>query len=427
MLKKYFQDKETINYVLSKGGITFFFRMIAMGFSFLTMWFITNFYGESVFGRYSLALTVLQITSMIFALGLPTAFLSFTGAYSSQNMIKGFLFKSIKISIISVIIPTVIYFVFAQDISEYIFKKVNLSPYITILSISIPFMILHELLCYYFLSLKKFITYGLFMFILPNSFFLLFLILSKQLLVESFFTFLAFSLSIIITVLIGLLNVFFKNTSPEYPIISTKDILNKSVPMMISGIFLVLLNWTDILMLGRFETESQIGIYNVAFKVGYLALFFVVSMNVVIMPKISELYHQNNFIEMKKIINKATQVVIILTIPLAIFIIIFSENILSFFGKGFVIGSTTLIIITLGALFNAITGNVDQILNMTNNQKLVRNIFIVGFGLNVILNFSLIPNYGIIGAATSSLITNVIVNIIFVIIIKRKLGFYTFI
>ncbi|MDP5092857.1 MAG: flippase [Polaribacter sp.] len=427
MLKKYFQDKETINYVLSKGGITFFFRMIAMGLSFLTMWFITNFYGESVFGRYSLALTVLQITSMVFALGLPTAFLSFTGAYSSQKMIKGFLFKSIKIAIMSVVIPTVIYFVFAQDISEYIFKKVSLSPYITILSISIPFMILHEILCYYFLSLKKFITYGLFMFILPNSLFLLFLILSKQLLVDSFFTFLAFSLSIIITVLIGLLNVFLKNTSAEYPIISTKDILKKSVPMMISGIFLVLLNWTDILMLGRFETESQIGIYNVAFKVGYLALFFVVSMNVVIMPKISELYHQNNFIEMKKIINKATQVVIILTIPLAVIIIFFSEFILSFFGKGFVVGSTTLIIITLGALFNAITGNVDQILNMTNNQKLVRNIFIVGFGLNVILNFSLIPNYGIIGAATSSLITNVIVNMIFVIIIKRKLGFYTFI
>lgn len=427
MLKKYFQDKETFNYVLSKGGITFFFRMIAMGLSFLTMWFITNFYGESVFGRYSLALTVLQITSMIFALGLPTAFLSFTGAYSSQNMIKGFLFKSIKIAIISVVIPTVIYFVFAQDISEYIFKKASLSPYITILSISIPFMILHEILCYYFISLKKFITYGLFMFILPNSFFLLLLILSKYLLVDSFFTFLAFSLSIIITVLIGLIHVFFKNTSIEYPIISTKDILNKSVPMMISGIFLVLLNWTDILMLGRFESESQIGIYNVAFKVGYLALFFVVSMNVVIMPKISELYHQNNFIEMKKIIHKATQVVIILTLPLAIIIIYFSEFILSFFGKGFVVGSTTLILITLGALFNAITGNVDQILNMTNNQKLVRNIFIVGFGLNVILNLSLIPNYGIIGAATSSLITNVIVNIIFVIIIKRKLGFYTFI
>lgn len=179
-------------------------------------------------------------------------------------------------------------------------------------------------------------------------------------------------------------------------------------------------------MLGRFETESNIGIYNVAFKVGYLALFFVVSMNVVIMPKVSELYHKNNYIEIKKVINKATQVVILLTVPLALVIICFSEFILSFFGKGFVAGSTTLILITLGALFNAMTGNVDQILNMTNNQKLVRNMFIIGFIVNVILNLILIPNYGIVGAAASSLITNVVINSIFVIIIKKKLGFYTF-
>jgi O-antigen/teichoic acid export membrane protein len=96
------------------------------------------------------------------------------------------------------------------------------------------------------------------------------------------------------------------------------------------------------------------------------------------------------------------------------------------FGSSFAAGRTTLILITIGALFNAMAGNVDQILNMTNNQKSVKNIFILGFLLNVILNLFLIPKYGIEGAATSSLITNIVVNIVFVIIIKKKLGFLTF-
>jgi O-antigen/teichoic acid export membrane protein len=359
-------------------------------------------------------------------LGLPYAFVSFTGEFDNVNKIRGFLIKTIKIAIVSAVIPTILYFVFAESISNYIFKKVTLTPYIIILSLSIPFLVLHEILSYYFLSIKKFITYGLFIFISPNVFFLALLLLFKQFKFAPYFTFLAYSLSIFITVVIGLIVVFIKKPLIEYPLTTTKEILNKSIPMMMSGIFLVLLNWTDILMLARFETESQIGIYNVAFKVGYLALFFVVSMNVVIMPKVSELYHQNNHIDIKKVINKATQVVILLTVPLAIVIICFSKFILSFFGEGFIAGGTTLILITLGALFNAITGNVDQILNMTNNQKLVRNIFIIGFIINIILNLALIPNYGIVGAAASSLITNVIINSIFVIIIKKKLGFYTF-
>lgn len=196
---------------------------------------------------------------------------------------------------------------------------------------------------------------------------------------------------------------------------------------MVGTMFLLLLNWTDILMLGRMESEENIGIYNAAFKIGYLALFFIASMNIVVMPKISELFHQNRFAEMKKVINRATQIVIVLTMPLALVIVLFSEEILGIYGDVFVEGSTCLIIITLGALFNAMTGNVDQILNMTNNQNIVKNVFFIGFLLNVVLNLFLIPRYGINGAALASFITNVIVNSIFVYIIKKQLGFYTFI
>jgi O-antigen/teichoic acid export membrane protein len=196
--------------------------------------------------------------------------------------------------------------------------------------------------------------------------------------------------------------------------------------MMMSGIFLLLLNWTDILMLGTIESDSVIGIYNVAFKIGSLTLFFAMSMNVVIMPKVSEYFYLNKFDEMKKTINRTTQLLILLTVPLALIIIFFSKLILSVFGAGFVAGSNTLILITLGALFSAMAGNVDQILNMTNNQKYVSRIFFIGFLLNVVLNLFLIPRYGIEGAATSSLITNIFINIIFVIVIKKKLGFYTF-
>ncbi|MBP2283630.1 O-antigen/teichoic acid export membrane protein [Flavobacterium sp. CG_23.5] len=426
MLKKLLVDKDIIGFILSKGGIIFAFRMIAMALSFLSMWFINHFYGEAVFGSYTIALTVLQIVAVVFALGIPNAFVGFTGEFDADIKSKGLLIKVSKIVLVVSSFPILFISFGASFFSEVLFKKPNLYTYFLILGFSVPFMILHEIICYYFISIKKFVAYGLLFFILPNVLFMGLLAIFYKYNLTEYFIFLAYVSSILITVIIGFVAIFHKKEKIIYPTISFKGIINKSFPMMLSGVFLILLNWTDILMLGRIENESQIGIYNTAFKIGYLTLFFVVSMNVLIMPKVSELYYKNNIAEMKKVINRITQLVIILTIPLAVTLIFFSELILKLFGPGFVAGKNTLILITIGSLFNAMTGNVDQILNMTNHQKIVKNIFFLGFLLNVILNIFLIPKYGIEGAATSSLITNIVVNIVFVIIIKKKLGFLTF-
>lgn len=426
MFKNWKTDKDTIQYILSKGGFSFLFRMLSMVFSFISMWFITNFYGEAVYGNYTVALTVLQILSMVFALGIPNAFIGFAGGLQSTDKVKGLLLKSGKIILISSLIPVLLFSFGSDFFSKIVFQKPTLFNYFLVVSFSVPFMIFHEIICYYFISLKKIVTYGLFFYIFPSILFALFLVVFYYYNLTGFFTFLAYVSAIIVTVIIALLLLFYKNGKTIFPEITSKQIVKTSFPMMVSGLFLILLNWTDILMLGRIESESQIGIYNTAFKVGYLTLFFVVSMNVIIMPKVSELFHQRSFTEMKKVINRSTQLVIILTIPLAFGIIFFSEYILRLFGNGFLAGRTTLILITLGALFNAMTGNVDQILNMTKNQKDVRNIFFLGFLMNVALNLYLIPIYGIEGAAAASLITNVAVNIVFVIIIKKKLGFFTF-
>ncbi|WP_367756317.1 flippase [Flavobacterium sp. WC2430] len=426
MFKTGIKDRETIQYLLSQGGFSFLFRMFAMLFSFISMWFITNFYGEADYGTYALALTVLQILAMVFALGVPNAFVSFAGRIDNVEKLKGLLLKSGAIVLISSLFPILCFSFGAQFFSETVFQKPSLLNYFLVASFSIPFMIFHEIICYYFISVKKIIAYGLFFYVFPSILFALFLIVFYYYNLTGFFTFLAYVSSIVLTVLIALVVLFYKKTKITFPEIRSKEILKKSFPMMVSGIFLILLNWTDILMLGRIESESQIGIYNTAFKLGYLTLFFVLSTNVIIMPKVAALFHQNNFSEMKKVINRSTQLVIVFTIPLAIGIIFFSENLLRLFGEGFIAGKTTLILITLGALFNAMTGNVDQILNMTNHQKGVRNIFFFGFLMNVALNLGLIPSYGIEGAALASLITNVVVNVVFVIVIKKKLGFFTF-
>ncbi len=401
------------------------YRILGMGMSFLTITFITNQFGGDDYGLFSLSLTILQIATMFFSLGLPSAFIAFTGGFTSHGENKGLLIKSYKIIFLTAVLPLSILY-FQSDQVALLFEKPHLDFYIKTVAIGIFIQVLFELNINYFLSIHRQDLYSIFYFLLPNIFFIGILFLFKKLNLPDNYCMMAYVLTYFL-VLIGTSCFVFLQGKIVKVTVSTKEFLNKSLPMMMSGFFLILLNWTDVLMLGKLETEENIGIYNAAFKVGYLTLFFVTMMNSFVVPKLSEFHHQKDYLSMKNFVNKATRIVIVLTLPVALFIILFSKQILTYFGPEFVAGSFALQLITLGALFNAMTGNVDQILNMTNHQKLVRNIMFVGFLVNIVGNLFLIPKYGYLGAAICSFVVNIIVNCIFVLQIKRKLGFYTFI
>ena len=77
-------------------------------------------------------------------------------------------------------------------------------------------------------------------------------------------------------------------------------------------------------------------------------------------------------------------------------------------------------------MFNILTGSVQQILQMSNDEKFFRNLIIFSFFVNVCLNFILIPKYGINGASSTFLITIILWKIIGIKRIKNKFNFWTF-
>lgn len=408
---------------ISKGSV-FLFKFFGMFLNFIVTLLITNVFGSSSYGLFSLSLTINQLLVMCFSLGLPAAFVAFTGTFDSLKKNKGLLIKSIKIAFFIALIPSILLFFLSNDIA-LMYGKADLDPYLKSVFIFFFFSIIHEINVNYFLSINSYIKYGLLYFVFPNLFFLILLLIFKLLNFGGYFIMVAYNISIAINVILAMFFIF-KEREYEVVGIKSKVILDKSLPMMISGFFIMLLSWTDILIMGKYETEENIGIYNAAFKIGTLTLFFINASGVLILSDISKYYAQKKLLLLKKIINRTTRITIILTLPLVVFIFFFGKEILTFFGKDFYKGYIALLIITSGALFNAMTGNVDQILNMTGSEKTVRNILFFCFLINLFLCLIFIPIYGFEGAATSNFIVSVFVNVIFVIVIKKRLGFYTF-
>jgi O-antigen/teichoic acid export membrane protein len=203
------------------------------------------------------------------------------------------------------------------------------------------------------------------------------------------------------------------------------NILTFSFPLFLSSSMMLLLQWIDIVILGYYVSTSEIGVYNIIVKISMISSIILFSINSIAAPKFSELFTKNKLEELKKIIKETSMLISVVSLPILLLIFIGSQYILNFFGPEYIDGSISLNILILGQLVNVICGSVGYVLIMTENQKIFRNIILLTTVLNIILNIFLIPTYGILGAAVSSMICVIIWNVISYIYIYKKYNFST--
>ncbi|WP_344815828.1 polysaccharide biosynthesis C-terminal domain-containing protein [Flavobacterium cheonanense] len=420
-------DTSNIKFLLGKGGISFLFRMFGMGLSFYIIDLVSNAYNVDTYGNFSLVQSTILVLTMIFTLGIQNVLIINVATtnpddYSAQLNI---LFKAIKLILFTSIIPIIVIYFFSKFIALNIFSKEILQhDFKNIALFLLPFL-LHEIILYFFIARKKFISFGLFMFVLPNTFFILLVLICKKILIQNINVTLLYGLSFLITFLIEIIYIYkpFKIISN---VISYKEIIKNALPMMTSGLLLLLLNTTNVFMLGIMSTSKSVGIYNASYKIGLLVLLVLASVNVIIGPKIAELFHKNKIAELKKIIHQSTYFTAIITLPIVLFLLVFNKDLLAILGSNYQEGSTVLTITIFASFFSAISGNVDQILNMSNNQNTLLRINLICLVINILLCYILIPKYDIVGAAIASMFSTVLMNLICNIYIKKKLGFFTF-
>ena len=132
---------------------------------------------------------------------------------------------------------------------------------------------------------------------------------------------------------------------------------------------------------------------------------------------------KNDLAGLRKMTRNIGYMNLIISTPIFIAILIFPSFVLDFFGEEFTAGVIPLIILAIGQIINALCGPVMYLLNMTGKEKQARNIIIIASIINVALNLSFIPFYGLIGAAIATVVSTVVWNIMAVFQIKREYGF----
>jgi O-antigen/teichoic acid export membrane protein len=203
-------------------------------------------------------------------------------------------------------------------------------------------------------------------------------------------------------------------------IFSTIEIFKTSFPMALSAIAYFIMQSIDIIILSIYEGFDQIAYYSVSVKLAMVTTLALMSVNIVIAPRIAEIYEKREFQSLQQLIKHSTRIIFLISICVLSILFFFSEEILNLFGEGYVVAKKALIFLLAAQFFNSVSGPGAIYLNMTGRQKTLNKILITGLAINITLNFYLIPTHGINGAAMATLISLIIWNSITTLLIFSK-------
>lgn len=444
---KHFQE-------ILRGSIsTLILRFIGLVSSYLLFYVLSKYFGAETVGVYSLSISVLSIVSVLGAMGMNTAILRFSAQYGSQGA-----FGSIKIiykRMVSVILPvsfclSLILYYISNFLADTIFDDSSLSFAFKLVAVILPFFVLCNLNAEALRGLKKikesefFRTTGisltsLIVLLVISVILFCFNIESNKLFQEILSNYLfkppltgvfCYSFSVII---IFLFSMFFlnkrlkkkKNKVVDHDKLTLQFILKTSLPMFMTASMYLLMGHTDKLVIGFYDSTEEVGIYNVSLKLATITAFMLTAINSIIAPKFAELFYQKKMVEFERVVKFSSKMIFWSSCPILLAFLFFPVFFLGLFGEEFVVGKWALLFLVFGQFVNAISGSVGQFLNMTGKQIISRNIMGIAAIINIILNFVLVPHFGIAGAAISTTISTIFWNLLSVIYIFQHFNIRT--
>ena len=188
-----------------------------------------------------------------------------------------------------------------------------------------------------------------------------------------------------------------------------KNITVLSIPFAVSGILFTIYYSIDAVMLTKMVGTYATGIYNATYKlISVLTLFYSVY-TAVIFPVMSKLF-KNDEKTLVILFEKSIKYLMIIIIPIAISTVIYSTDIIKLiYGNEYIAASPVLSILIWTVCLLLISGACNTLLNASYKELTVTKIYAIAAVSNILLNLILIPYLSYIGAAITTVMSDVII------------------
>jgi O-antigen/teichoic acid export membrane protein len=194
-----------------------------------------------------------------------------------------------------------------------------------------------------------------------------------------------------------------------------------SAPLLVMMSADLLLQNTDILVVSRFMSPADVGIYFASGKTMALIMFVHYAVGSAVAHKFAALSARGDQEGLREFVKDSVNWTFWPSLAGAVLILALGRPLLWLFGPQFEVGYPVMCILVVGFLFRSAMGPAEYLLNMLGEQKLCATVLLCAAVLNIALNFALVPAYGLIGAASATAISLVIAALMNAIVVWRRL------
>lgn len=193
--------------------------------------------------------------------------------------------------------------------------------------------------------------------------------------------------------------------------LDTYKLFKKTLPFTVSHIIFVIYFRIDTLMLQTMIGFDSVGYYNAAYRIFEGAQLIPIALSGSLYPIFSRLTHKN-IASLVELTTRSAKFLFIFSIIVSFALFFFSSTLVAvLYGDDYLESQKVLAILSLGIVFNFYYMVFTYLFAAFGKQNLVAWIGAIILLLNVALNCFLIPSHGALGAASSTVICDVLMAI----------------
>ena len=199
-----------------------------------------------------------------------------------------------------------------------------------------------------------------------------------------------------------------------------------SLPMIPGILSAWMLNLSDRVIIEKYFSLGELAQYSVAFKISSIILLLFGAVNMAYVPYFYEKAKQPDQTSAKNVLSFFNYIFVTVIIYGSFYLALYSNDIIGILLDSRYHSITFLIpIFVISVVLNLITGFINLMFNQHKKSIQLMLITLLGAVVNVILNYLLIPKYGLYGAAFTTLISSTLI-FLFSLIFSRKYYYIKF-
>ena len=416
---------KSLKLLVKTSSMIFILLIVSKLLSYFYRIVIARYYGPEVYGLFSLSIMIMGWFAAFSSFGLYEGLLRFVSIYrgkKEKDKIRYTCHISIFISLFSSIVAGILLFILAEPIAINLFHSPNLIIFLKIFSFTIPFFLLSNVLLSIMQAYERIKAYTIILDVIQHFAKALILVLLIFIGFSSSSVIISYSVGIIIIFLLSFLyckykipEIFEKHLlTKQNKKTIRKQLLSYSWPILFMTIVYSIFPWIDFFAIGFFKGAAQVGFYDSAVPIAQLLVFLPPLFLRLFFPMVTKQFYRKSINLVKEISKQTEKWILIINLPFFLLMVLFPGTIINLlFGSTYLVAESALRFLAVGFFFFAMSLIFYNLLSIVGKSKLILYNLLLTSALNIVLNMIFVPAYGITGAAASTMISYIVLFLIF--------------